>query len=64
MRLYASETLVQTGFTDLRLKSAKGLHVSQSTVLKHSYYRTQNNICVQINNIWYYKLNIVYNKLI
>lgn len=36
MRLYASEMLVQTGPTDLRLKSAMGLHVSQSTVLKQS----------------------------
>ena len=34
MKLYASELLVQTGSTDLRLKSAVGLHVSQSTVLK------------------------------
>ena len=35
MKLYASELLVQTGSTDLRLKSAVGLHVSQSAVLKH-----------------------------
>lgn len=36
MRLYASEMLVQTGPTDLRLKTAIGLHVSQSTVPKKS----------------------------
>lgn len=36
MRLYASEMLVQTGPTDLRLKTAIGLNVSQSTVPKQS----------------------------
>jgi len=51
MRLYTSELLVQTGSTDLRLKSAMGLHVSQSTVLKHSSYRTPNNLSVQITEI-------------